>query len=312
MSQTNLTSGTGIASGARGWLAAVYFKLSLTALFWGGTFIAGRYVAQDLPSFTAAFLRFALAAAVLLLLVRLQEGRLARPSRDLLVPLLLLGLTGVFAYNVLFFTGLRRIEAGRAALIVATCPAVIAAASFLFLGERLPPGRLAGIPLSILGAVVVISQARLRSLLAGGLGLGELCIIGCVLNWAAYSLLGKAVMHRLSPLATVAWSSLAGALALAGPAVVEGLPHHLGHASAANWLAIAYLALFGTVLGFVWFYQGVQRLGPTRAGLFINFVPVSAVLLAFLLLREPVTVSLALGAALVLAGTWLTNRWPSS
>jgi drug/metabolite transporter (DMT)-like permease len=308
MSQAN--SNIGIAPGGevRGTPAVVYLKLLLTALFWGGTFIAGRYVAQDLPSFTTAFLRFALASAVLLVLTRLREGRLPRPGRGQILPVLLLGLTGVFAYNALFFTGLRRIEASRAALIVASCPAFIAVASVLFLHERLNLAKMLGIPLSMLGAAVVISRGDLHQAAGGGVGFGELCIVGCVLSWAAYSLIGKAVMGRLSPLASVSYSSLTGAMALAVPAGFEGLLRNLHHASWANWVCIAYLAVFGTVLGFVWFYEGVKLIGPTRAGLFINFVPISAVVLGFLMLREPMTWSLAAGAVLVLFGVYLTNR----
>ena len=286
----------------------VYIKLFLTALFWGGTFIAGRQVAQDLGPFSLAFLRFAMASVLLLSLTRIREGGLPRVSLGQLLLVTLLGLTGVFAYNALFFKGLSLIEAGRAALIVATCPAFIAIASALFLRERLALIQAIGIPLSILGAAVVIAKGDLRQIVAGGVGLGELCILGCVLNWAAYSLLGKIALRRLSPLASVSYSSLAGAIALVSPALYEGLTKTVRHASLLDWTSIAYLAVCGTVLGFVWFYEGVKLIGATRAGLFINFVPISAVILAFFLLQEPITWSLAVGAVLVLSGVYLTNR----
>jgi drug/metabolite transporter (DMT)-like permease len=290
--------------------STVYIKLVLTAVFWGGTFIAGHEVARHLEPFpfSIAFLRFALAAVLLLSLVRLREGRFPPLALGQAVQVVLLGLTGVFAYNVLFFKGLSLIEAGRAALIVATCPAFIAVAGVLFFREKLAPVQAIGIPLSILGAAVVISRGHVRQIVAGGVGPGELFILGCVLSWAAYSLIGKVALRRLSPLAAVSYSSLAGTIALALPALREGLGQAVARATVLDWTAIAYLAVFGTVLGFVWFYQGVQRIGATRAGLFINFVPISAVLLAFFLLREPVTWSLALGAALVLSGVYLTNR----
>ena len=155
---------------------------------------------------------------------------------------------------------------------------------------------------------MVISKGDLGQIVAGGVGRGELFILGCVLCWAAYSLLGKVAMRRLSPLACVSYSSLAGAIALAVPALFEGLTQTVRQASLLDWTSISYLAFFGTVLGFVWFYQGVRLIGTTRAGLFINFVPISAVILAFFLLREPITWSLAVGAALVLSGVYLTNR----
>ena len=97
----------------------IYLKLLLVAFFWGGTFIAGRLAAQHVAPFSAAFLRFLIASAALLAVVWQRGGRLPVPTRGLLLPVALLGLSGVFAYNVCFFEGLRRIEAGRAALIIA-------------------------------------------------------------------------------------------------------------------------------------------------------------------------------------------------
>jgi drug/metabolite transporter (DMT)-like permease len=289
----------------------MYVKLVLTAVFWGGTFIAGRQVSQHLGPFSIAFLRFAVASAFLLGLTRIREGRLPPPGRGQIIPVVLLGMTGVFAYNVLFFKGLRLIEASRASLIVATCPAFIAVASSIFLKEKLSLTKAVGIPLSVLGAIIVISRGHLSQLVTGGVGLGELFILGCVLSWVAYSLIGKLVMQRLSPLVSVSYSSLIGATALFVPALLfDGLPSNISQASLIDWTSIVYLAVCGTVIGFVWFYEGVKAVGPTRAGLFINFVPISAVILAGLILHERVTWSLAAGAALVLSGVYLTNRTP--
>jgi drug/metabolite transporter (DMT)-like permease len=119
--------------------------------------------------------------------------------------------------------------------------------------------------------------------------------------------LGKAVLADLSPLTAVTCSSVIGALFLFFPAVAEGLFKDWPY-SISVWGSILYLGVFGTVLGFVWFYQGIQQIGPTKAGLFINFVPISAVLLAFLMLEEPITWSLMVGVVLVSGGVYLTNR----
>ncbi|HON90084.1 MAG TPA: DMT family transporter [Sedimentisphaerales bacterium] len=214
----------------------VYVKLLLTAFFWGGTFIAGRHVSQHLDPFTIAFLRFATASVLLLTLAYRREGRLPQLTGGQCVLVALLGATGVFAYNVLFFKGLHLIEAGRASLIVATSPAFIAVASALFLHDGSSkllahPLRAAGIPLSILGAIVVISRGDLRQILSGGVGLGELFILGCVLNWVIYSVLGKVAMRSLSPLTAVAYSSAFGALALAVPAAMENPIKNFSNAS---------------------------------------------------------------------------------
>jgi drug/metabolite transporter (DMT)-like permease len=165
-----------------------------------------------------------------------------------------------------------------------------------------------GIAISVCGAIIVISKGDINEIFNGGLGLGELYIFCCVLSWTAYSLIGKAVMNDLSPLVSVSYSATVGAVALAVPAFFEGLARNIASQSAVDWLCISYLGVFGTVIGFVWYYQGVERIGPTKAGLFINFVPISAILCAFFILREPITLSLAIGAVLVVSGVYLTNR----
>ncbi len=285
-----------------------YLKLALTAVFWAGAFIAGKHVSLHLGPFAIAFLRFALAALLLLVMVYRKHGRLPRLDRTQAVAVLLLGATGIFAYNAMFFKGLSLIEAGRASVIIATSPAFIAIGSVIIFRERLGWVRSLGVLLSILGAAVVVSRGDLRQILTGGAGMGELLIFGCVLSWTAYSLIGKSIMRGLSPLVAVSYSIVAGTLALLVAALPAGLGRDLGRATILDWLSIVYMAVFATVLGFVWFYEGVHEIGPTRASLCINFVPVFAVLLAFLLLREPLTLSLALGAALVLSGSYLTNR----
>jgi len=284
-----------------------YVKLFLMAVFWGGTFIAGRVIARDVPPFSAAFSRFVMASALLLLLTWRVEGRLPAIKRGHIIPIILLGMTGVFGYNIFFFKGLQTISAGRASVIVASNPIIITILSALFFKEKLTLIKAAGILISVTGAVAVISRGDPSQVFTGSLGWGELFIFGCVLSWVAYSLIGKVVMAELTPLIAVTYSAVVGTLALLLPAYLEGVTRNFVHYSALSWLGLFYLALFGTVLAFQWYYQGIRELGPTKASIFINFVPISGVVLAFLTLGEPLTPSLLLGAILVSTGVYVTN-----
>jgi|GEM_PF-11189 len=285
----------------------VYVKLVLTAVFWGGTFVAGRIIAAGAGPFSAACLRFVFASLFLVILTRRLEGRLPRLDRGQIVPAVLLGMTGVFAYNVLFFSGLKTVTASRASLIIATNPVFISLCSAVFFRERLDGRKILGILLSVSGAAMVISRGAPWEILRGASGWGELAIFGCVLSWVVYSLVGKKIMKGLAPMAAVTYSCLIGAAALILPAYVEGIFGQMGGYAFPVWLAIIYLALFGSALGFSWYYQGIQAIGPSRAAVFINLVPVSAVLLAWLLLNETIQLSLVVGAVLVTGGVYLTN-----
>jgi drug/metabolite transporter (DMT)-like permease len=288
-------------------LFLTYIKLFLTAFFWGGTFIAGRYIARDVGPFSAAFLRFTVASILLLLLVRRSEGRLPSIQKSQIIPIVLLGMTGVFAYNVFFFKGLKLIQAGRASVIIANNPIAIALLAALIFKERLTLLKITGIVLSVIGAIIVVSKGQVAEVFTGGMGWGEIFIFCCVGSWACYSLIGKVVMSHLSPLVAVAYSSAVGAAALFVPAWLEGMFEDIPHYTMLDWVGMVYLGIFGTVIGFVWYYQGIKAIGPTRAGQFINFVPMSAIVLAFLILREPLTPSLLVGALFVISGVYITN-----
>lgn len=284
-----------------------YLKLFAVAFFWGGTFVAGRLLAGSAHPVSAAFFRFAIASVCLWLAVWKIEGGLRKLTWSQALAITALGSTGVFAYNLFFFNGLAMIEASRAALIIALNPVAITLCSALVYREALPWSRVVGIPLSVFGALVVITRGHPLQILNGGVGLGELLIFGCVLSWTLYSVIGKVAMRGLSPLAAVCWSSIAGTLLLLVPALSYGsLPEAIGFSWQA-WCSVGYLGLFGTVVGFLWYFEGIQKIGPSRAAVFINFVPVNGVLLATFLLGEPLDISVLGGGLLVVCGAYLAN-----
>ena len=284
-----------------------YLKLLLTAIFWGGTFIAGKFLAGDVNPLDAAFVRFTIASIFLLVITRKLEGRLPRIQKNQLLPLVLLGATGVFAYNILFFTAFHHINAGKAALIIATNPILISLLSALLFKERLDLIKGAGIIMSVTGAMIVISNGHLTDFVSYEIGRGELLICGCVASWVAYSLIGKSVMGSLSPLAAVCYSSVIGTVFLGLVSIFKGNLATMGDWSMIDWFCLFYLGFFGTVLGFLWYYEGIREIGPMKASVFINFVPISAILFAWLILDEPVTASLLVGAVLVVSGVYSTN-----
>ncbi len=284
-----------------------YLKLIFTAFFWGGTFIAGRLIAPTIDPYSAAFLRFLIASIFLIFLAIKMEGRLPRIEPNNIIILFLLGLTGIFTYNICFFSGLKYIQANQASLIIACNPIAISLCSALFFKEKLSPIKIAGISISVTGALIVISKGNLLNILELGLGKGELLIVGCVASWVAYSLLGKKAMVSLSPIASVCYSSVAGTIMLLLPAYSKGVFTNMMSYNLVEWSSLFYLGFFGTVLGFLWYYEGIKKIGPMKAGIFINFVPLSVIFLSFFMLNESITPALILGALFVFAGVYLTN-----
>ncbi len=285
----------------------IYFKLFFTAVFWGGTFIAGKLLTTRVDPYSAAFLRFLIASCCLVLWILKTERRLPRISWDDLIILLVLGLTGIFSYNLFFFSGLAHIQANRASLIIACNPVFISLCAVFFFKDRLTSLKASGLGLSLAGAFIVITRGHVSEIFAAGIGKGELLIFGCVVSWVIYSILGKKAMHNLSPIASVCYSSISGTVLLFFPACYKGVFIHFQEYLWVDWASLFYLGFFGTVLGFLWYYEGIKAIGPLKAGIFINFVPISAIVLSVLILNEPVNPSLIIGAVLVIAGVYLTN-----
>lgn len=288
----------------------LYARLVLVALFWGGSFIAGRRLALDLPHFFAATARYVVATALLLGYLRQREGRLPLPSARQWLEIAVLGATGVFAYNAFFFGALARLPAGRAALIIATVPALTAVAAWLIFRLRFAWWQWLGVLIAFAGVAIVVSHSDLATLGSDAIGVGELLMLGCAFSWLVYTLVGRAMLRRpnaLSPLATTAYASAFGLLLLAAAAAFEVPQLQSSHIDWIDIAAIAYMGLFGTALAFVWFYEGVKVLGAARATVFGNLVPAFGVTLAVLVLGEPLLASMVVGGLVTLAGVSLTN-----
>jgi len=289
----------------------IYLKLIACTLIWGGTFIAGHIVSNALPPLTAASIRFSIAAALLLVLAWKREGGLPKLSMQQLGATAALGLTGIFLYNFCFFSALGKMEASRSALFIAMNPIVTALAAAAVLRERLNRQKWAGIGIAFVGATVLITRGEPMAALhdiSQSIGVGELMMLGAASCWAAYTLVGRAALKGLSPIAATTYASLWGLGFLLITASRE-LPN-VAWASLGwqVWASVTYLGAFGTVVAFVWWYEGVKALGPARTAVFNNLVPVFGVSLAALMLGEQVMASMIAGGLLVATGVTITNR----
>lgn len=287
-------------------------KLIGAMFMWGGTWIAGRIVAQEVPApLLAAAFRFLIAGVVLAGFALATEGSIPRPADGREWGIVTgLAVTGIFLYALCFFYGLRYIPAGRGALVVALNPVVVALAAWFIGQERMTPVKLAGIAIALAGCLMVIGDGDPLALLHGAVGIGEWLIVGCVLCWTAYTFIGRSATQTLSPLAATLAASLIGALLLGIAALVQG-GITVTDWSWRVWASVLFLAVCGTALGFTWFADGVRLMGAAGASAFINLVPVFAVLQAAVLLGERLALAVLAGGALVIAGVWLTTRTPS-
>ena len=284
-----------------------YLKLIGAMFMWGGTWIAGRVVAQELTApLGVPAIRFLLAGLVLGGFALVTEGRIPRPQTGSEWGIVSgLAMTGIFLYALCFFYGLKHINAGRGALVVALTPVIVVLAAWFLGRERMTPLKLTGVVIAMAGCLTVIGSGNPLALLHGAVGIGEWLILGCALCWTAYTFIGRRATKTLSPLATTLWASLIGAALIGATALLQG-GSDIAAWSWRVWTSVVFLAVGGTALAFTWFADGVRRLGAARASAFVNLVPVFAVLQAAILLDERLGLSVLGGGLLVIAGVWMT------
>lgn len=214
-----------------------------------------------------------------------------------------LALTGVLAYNLLFFSGLQHLP-GNVPLIVAFNPIFVAIASSVLSGHRLSARAWGGVSVSLVGALLVISRGHFADL-ALTFGLGESMILGCCLAWCAYTLMGRQVAATgLSSLGATTWSALFGALFLFLPALFEGQLAQFPWQAWPMQLAMLHLGGLATAVALL-VCRWCEAYWRDKNCVFTNFVPVSAVMIGVLLLAEPFHWSMLVGGVLVLGGIWL-------
>ncbi|MBV1774136.1 DMT family transporter [Burkholderiaceae bacterium DAT-1] len=281
--------------------------LIVTMAIWGGTFVVGRVMSQSIEPMALAFWRFVVASVVLFVLMLRRDGKIAVPQGKAWLWAASLGLTGVAAYNLFFFAGLKIIPSSRAALLVALNPIMVAVFGAIFLRQRLSVIRWLGVLLSLFGAVTVISHAEYSKMLADGIGHGEWLILGCCFSWVAYTLFGKGAVASLGSLPATAWASVIGCVVLGVVATFSGVDLNPIAITPPQWGGIVYLGALATAAGFVWYNNGIRDLGAARTIVFTNFVPVFAVLSSVLFLGEQLSWPTIFGGLLVIAGVTLTN-----
>ncbi|MCA1490986.1 DMT family transporter [Ensifer sp. NBAIM29] len=273
-----------------------YLYLSLAMALVGSTVVASKVIASGLPPFAATALRFAIALPLFLLLMRATGTRWPRPTRrDRLILLLQAG-AGSVGYTTLLIAGLKLTSAADAGVIIGTLPVVSAAIAVVVLNERPHLFVFLAIAFAATGVLAIVFRPHT----GGAYSLaGSFLIFGAVVCEGLFILLNKRLEAAIPPLALSTLMAILG-LAIAAPLALAELSVR-ETVTASAFVAVAYYALVPTVGGFLLWYAGLAKVSGTEASVFTAVAPVSAVLLAAVILGEPLTSNQMLGIGFVLA-----------
>lgn len=280
-----------------------YLELSLAMIIVGSSVVIGKLVIASFPIFLASALRFGLAVFILVPYLYLREGNLLTFSKRDGVILGLQAFTGVFLFNVFLLYGLKFTSAAEAGIITSTTPAVVAILSFLFLKERLTLNKAVGIALVVFGILIInVLGDTLDSERGQYALLGNVLIFGAVLGEAAFTIFPKIASQSISPLRTATVMSVLGLLMFMPFALYEAFHFDFTQTTLMDWGLVIYLGVVVTVVAFLLWFGGVRQVMASEAAVFTGVMPVSAVLLSYLILGEPFAWAHVWGILFVVAG----------
>jgi drug/metabolite transporter (DMT)-like permease len=285
-----------------------YLLLTLTVFFWAGNWVLARALAPHIPAFALSFFRWLLACLILapFALPRLaQDWPAIRRSWKAVV---LLGGIGMAAQNTLVYAGLHYTTATNGLLLNPSIPVLIIAMSWLFLREPISAVQLGGVAVSLAGVLAIVSHGSLETLAAFRFNGGDVLVLLSMVAWATYTVALRWAPRGVDPLTLLFALASAGVLWLAPLFAWEFASGERMALTPANLAALAFVALFPSVLGYIFWNHGVERVGATVAGLFVYLLPAFGVALAWLFLGERLFLYHIVGIALILTGIWITSR----
>ena len=285
-----------------------YVALFLIASLWGTFPATAKLALTDIPPTLMTAIRCAIAAAFLAGLLLRSAAETSRAlTAEAVRAFFVLGVSGLVVSTQLSYWGIYTTSAANAAILQATAPVMVALGARLYLGERMRRLQRVGVTVSTLGVLLVVTHGRLAELSPEALRLGDFLTLLALVGWTVYTVFGKRVLAGHSPVLTTTAAYVCGTLVLVPLAIVTAPltpPPRLG--SALAWAVLLYHALPGAVAHF-WWYAAVERVGPSRAAIFMNVTPVVGIGMAGVLVGEEIGRWQIGGAAMVLAGVALTT-----
>ncbi|MBF0249210.1 MAG: DMT family transporter [Alphaproteobacteria bacterium] len=281
--------------------------LTLSALFWGGNFVVGRWAHTEIAPLSLTYWRWILAGAILLPFV---AGPVWR-DRALVLRhwrlLAILSMSGMAMFHSFTYIALSTTTAINAAVVLASMPMVIPVVSFLIGDERLGPRQSLGIAISLAGVGVIVSRGEWAVLAGLQFTPGDVWILAAVLAWSVYSVLLRRLPAEMPPMVMLGvcmWLAVGmltpfylWELGQVGPFAPTG----------PTLAALAYVAVFAGIVAFVCWNAAVPRVGANKAGLFIHLIPVFASIFSILFLGESLYAYHFAGIAPIVAGIYLTT-----
>jgi len=287
-----------------------YYAMLIVAMaFWGGSWVSAKITVSLAPPMTIGFFRFFIASILFLIILLIFEPKSRHFfRRSNLKWLFLVGLTGIFGYGVLFLIGMNFTTAAQGSIIAGFNPVTVSIVAHIVHKERLKrKWQYTGFAFAFAGIIFVVGIQSLIDFHLEYL-IGNLFILGAMITWGIYSSVGKEAMKTMTPLEVNTGGAIIGTMLFGFASINEQIWMQPALIDPLFWMNAIYLGAFVTVVGFLFYFISIKELGATRAGGFINLVPVFGTFFSALIMPEdPIYWTFGVGLLLVVFGISIIN-----
>ncbi len=285
--------------------------LNTAGLLWGGNMILGHYLADFIGPWSIISTRLLIGGSIFLLLL-MQTGEIKKIKhianwRVVIV----LAITGVIGFQSLLYYGLRLTTATNAGLLNSLTPLLTAFLAAAFLKEKLNYHHWLAAVVTILGLVFILSEGDLGNLLSLNFNAGDLLVLAALVSWVAYSLIAKKAMMRMSPLLITSLGVLLSLIAVVPLGIYEAMVVQTPNVTESVFWALMFISVGPTVLSLLFWNKGMKIIGPSRASLFLNTVPVYIIIINAVFLGVMPYQYQIVGMVMIFAGSFYAGLRPA-
>ncbi len=291
----------------QGGTAQAYALLTLTAICWAMNAVLGKFAVNEISPMALVSMRW---FGVVLLMAVFAHKRVRRDwpvLKTRLVYLLFMGALGFTGFNMLFYISAYFTSAVNIGILQGSIPVFVLIGAVVFLGNRVGLLQMTGVLLTIIGVIIIGAGGNLLALETLQLNPGDLMMLAACLLYAGYTI-GLRYRPDVSALSFFTIMACAAFLTSIPFTFIEISLEHFQAPTTKGWIVVVIVTLFPSFIAQLSFMRGVEILGPSRAGVFVNLVPIFASIMAVAFLGEPFEIYHGLALGLVLFGIWMSER----
>lgn len=275
------------------------FYLLLATFFWALGLIIGKFCSAEMPPMTLTFIRYLLAGIGMGIIHFIKEKELKIDKGDIIY-IFLLAFLGIVLNGVLFFKGIGLTSPINTSIISSTTPAIVCIIGVLFYQEKVNIKNIISIICSIIGILLLLTNGKLEALINIKFNKGDLIILGAIISNGIYIIGSKKILKKYVPSKILTYLFIFTAIILLPSLYIEKDMYVLNQVSMKAIFSLIYMGIFSSLIAFLLQQKGIKKIGPVKASIYTNLIPIYSIVLSALILKEKVTLIQIIAMILVM------------